>query len=115
MDWVSGKITYSATITTQADVSRDCDFANVTCASSVAAAAQAVLKALALLPASATASEYEGDHMWMNNGAAEMAFFSGGGWNYGAHAGVFALYYHTRAYSHWNLGFRSAYVDLPSE
>lgn len=90
MDWVSGKITYSATITTQADVSRDCDFANVTCASSVAAAAQAVLKALALLPASATASEYEGDHMWMNNGAAEMAFSSGGWWTNGADAGVFA-------------------------
>lgn len=115
MDWVSGKITYSATITTQADVSRDCDFANVTCASSVAAAAQAVLKALALLPASATASEYEGDHMWMNNGAAEMAFSSGGGWGFGADAGVFALGSTTRADSYWSLGFRSAYVDLPSE
>ena len=73
------------------------------------------MKALALLPASATASEYEGDHMWMNNGAAEMAFYSGGGWDGGAGAGVFALGYTPRANSSWGLGFRSAYVDLPSE
>ena len=115
MDWVSGKITYSATITTQADTSRDCDFANVTCASSVAAAAQAVLKALALLPASATASEYEGDHMWMNNGADEVAFYSGGRWSHGAEAGIFALGSGARSDSYWSIGFRSAYVDLPSE
>lgn len=115
MDWVSGKITYSATITTQADTGRDCAFASVTCASSVSTAAQAVLKALALLPASTTASEYADDHMWMNNGAAEMAFYSGGIWAYGAIAGVFALGYGPRAGSYWGLGFRSAYVDLPSE
>lgn len=116
LDWVSGKITYSATITTQADASRDCAFASVTCASSVSAAAQAVLKALAFLPASATASEYEDDHMWMNNGADERAFFSGGGWNGGAYAGLFALYgNYPRSGSYWNLGFRSAYVDLPTE
>lgn len=116
LDWVSGKITYSATITTQADASRDCAFASVTCASSVSAAAQAVLKALAFLPASATASEYEDDHMWMNNGADERAFYSGGYWGYGAIAGLFALGGGgPRSNSGWNLGFRSAYVDLPTE
>ena len=116
LDWVSGKITYSATITTQTDTSRDCAFASVTCASSVSAAAQAVLKALAFLPASATASEYEDDHMWMNNGADERAFFSGGRWNGGADAGLFALGGNTpRSGSGWDLGFRSAYVDLPTE
>lgn len=116
LDWVSGKITYSATITTQADASRDCAFASVTCASSVSAAAQAVLKALAFLPASATASEYEDDHMWMNNGADERAFFSGGTWTTGANAGLFALYgFSPRSSSNWSLGFRSAYVDLPTE
>lgn len=116
LDWVSGKITYSATITTQADTSRDCAFASVTCASSVSAAAQAVLKALAFLPASATASEYEDDHMWMNNGADERAFYSGGYWDNGAHAGLFALDGDDpRSNSNWLLGFRSAYVDLPTE
>ena len=53
--------------------------------------------------------------MWMNNGADERAFCSGGDWTNGAYAGVFALYYDARSYSTWTLGFRSAYVDLPSE
>ena len=82
----------------------------------MAAAAQAVLKALALLPASATASEYAGDHMWMNNGADERAFYSGGNWNAGASAGLFAVTGdNPRSGSYWALGFRSAYVNLPSE
>ena len=75
-----------------------------------------MLKALAFLPASATASEYEDDHMWMNNGADERAFYSGGDWTGGAYAGLFALGGdNPRSYSHWTLGFRSAYVDLPTE
>lgn len=115
LDWVSSKITYSATITTQADTSRDCAFGNITCASSVADAAKAVLQALALLPASTTASEYKDDHVWINNGADERAFFSGGNWNTGSYAGVFALNGLTpRSRSDRGVGFRSAYVDLPS-
>lgn len=75
-----------------------------------------MLKALAFLPASATASEYEDDHMWMNNGADERAFFSGGDWANGAYAGLFALGGNgPRSNSTWLLGFRSAYVDLPTE
>ena len=75
-----------------------------------------MLKALALLPASATASEYEDDHMWMNNGADERAFSSGGGWGNGANAGLFALNgYAPRSSSGWDIGFRSAYVALPTE
>ena len=75
-----------------------------------------MLKALAFLPASATASEYEDDHMWMNNGADERAFFSGGNWGGGAGAGLFALGGgNPRSSSGWDLGFRSAYVDLPTE
>lgn len=113
MDWVSSKITYSATITTQADTSRSCQFKDVTCASSVSAAAQAVLKALALLPEDNTDS-YGSDNMWMNNGADERAFVSGGGWTYGAGAGVFALLgYNPRSHSYSGIGFRSAFVKLP--
>lgn len=52
----------------------------------------------------------------MNNGADERAFFSGGPWGNGALAGLFALYGHSpRSYSSWNVGFRSAYVALPTE
>lgn len=114
MDWVNNKITYSATITTQADQGRECEFKDVTCAASVAAAAQAVLKALALLPEDNTDS-YGGGHMWMNNGADERAFFAGADWHSGAKAGVFALdgdYPRSGAYGF--IGFRSAFVKLPS-
>ncbi len=37
-----------------------------------------------------------------------VAFYSGGNWNNGANAGVFALNYNARSNSNWNLGFRSA-------
>ena len=45
-----------------------------------------------------------------------VAFYSGGNWNNGANAGLFALNGSTpRSTSGWGLGFRSAYVDLPTE
>ena len=45
-----------------------------------------------------------------------VAFYSGGHWFNGAGAGLFALGgYNPRSYSGWFLGFRSAYVDLPTE
>ena len=54
--------------------------------------------------------------MWMNNGADERAFYSGGDWSNGASAGLFALGGNgPRSGSGWDLGFRSAYVDLPTE
>lgn len=37
-----------------------------------------------------------------------VAFYSGGKWDNGANAGVFALNCNTRSNSNWNLGFRSA-------
>lgn len=113
MDWVSNKLTYSATLTAQSDTGRSCSFKDVTCASSVSAAAQEVLKALALLPEDNTDS-YGGDIFYFNNGADERAFFSGGFWFTGANAGVFALNgLDPRSNSNWAVGFRSAFVKLP--
>lgn len=112
MDWVSSKLTYSATITTQADTGRNCSFKDVTCASSVAAAAQMVLKALALLPEDSTDS-YGGDNVWFNNGADERLPLCGGGWADGATAGVFNLTLsNPRSNAYGAIGFRSAFVNL---
>ena len=45
-----------------------------------------------------------------------VAFYSGGSWGTGAGAGLFAVGgAYPRSYSGWGLGFRSAYVDLPTE
>ena len=51
----------------------------------------------------------------MNNGAPERSFFCGGCWNYGSRAGVFFLYgYYARSGALASIGFRSAFVKLPS-
>ena len=114
MDWVSSKCVYTTTLTTQADTGRGCTFVSISCDSTVADAAQSVLKALALMPDD-TSFDYEGDYFWFNNGAAERTFFSGGHWNYGAGAGLFCLYGTIpRSHAYASIGFRSAFVKLPS-
>jgi len=115
LDYISSKWTYSTTITSSVDsTSRNCPFVNVTCDATISAAAQAVLKALALMPDD-TAFDYEGDYFYFNNGVAERSFYSGGNWNNGTSAGLFALsgsYPRSHAVAHF--GFRSAFVKLPS-
>ena len=115
LDYISSKWTYSTTITSSVDsTSRNCLFVNVACDATISAAAQAVLKALALMPDD-TAFDYEGDYFYFNNGAAERSFYSGGNWNYGAFAGLFGLHGGSpRSSANANIGFRSAFVKLPS-
>jgi hypothetical protein len=115
IDWLNSKWTYSTSITVKADASHDCDFVNLTCDSTISDAAQAVLRTLALLPVAG--EDYEGDHVWMNNGAAERCFCAGGYFfGYAARAGVFALDGHyPRSNSIAGVGFRSAFAKLPSD
>ena len=115
LDYISSKWTYSTTITSSVDsTSRNCLFVNVTCDATISAAAQAVLKALALMPDD-TAFDYEGDYFYFNNGAAERSFCSGGYWNHGTNAGVFNLVgSNPRSTANAGVGFRSAFVKLPS-
>ena len=115
LDYISSKWTYSTTITSSVDsTSRNCLFVNVTCDATISAAAQAVLKALALMPDD-TAFDYEGDYFYFNNGAAERSFCSGGHWNSGTNAGLFTPHGHNpRSGAFAYIGFRSAFVKLPS-
>lgn len=112
LDYVSSKWTYSTTISSLADQSRSCLFANVTCTAAIGAATKVLLRSLALLPdEGATEADYEGDYYWLNNGVAERCVVRGGNWNSGANAGVF--YFDgldSRADVYWNVGFRSAYI-----
>lgn len=115
MDYISSKWTYTAnTITSQSDSSRSCAFVNVTCDSTISDEAKAVLMALTMLPDD-TSFDYEGDYMWANNGAAERAFGSGGYYGVGTDAGVFCRSgNYARSNAHVGIGFRCAYVKLPS-
>ena len=71
-----------------------------------------MLRALALLPDSdVTTDVYEGDYMWWNNGVAERCVDRGGGWSYGANAGVFSLNgNNSRGRADTGIGFRAAYI-----
>lgn len=114
LDYVSSKWTYSTSITSSSDSSRNCAFKDVTCDATIDDAAKAVLIALTLLPDDPS-FDYEGDTFYANNGGAERAFHSGGHYPYTANAGVFYRSgYYPRTVTYANIGFRSAYVQLPS-
>ena len=110
LDYVSGKWTYSTSITSSEDSGRSCAFRNVTFTSDIKEAAQELLRALAMLPVTGDTS-YGGDYLWANNGAAERFAFRGGNWNNGVNAGVFYVsgsYHRSRVDT--SVGFRSAYI-----
>ena len=113
MDTVSGKLTYSVTITTQVNDYKSCIFGNVTCDATISDAAKNTLYALALLPYDSTSANYEGDYIYYNNGAEERSFYCGGNYSSGTSSGVFyASGSSPRSNSSGIIGFRSAFVEL---
>lgn len=114
LDYISGKWTYTTTIA-HATTSNGCAFKDVTCDSSIGAAAKLLLQALAMLPDTALTGDgidatYGGDYFYANNGEAERCLRRGGGWHYGAAAGVFNSYLGLpRSVVGADLGGRSAF------
>ena len=107
--WIDG------TISSQSDSSRNCNFEDVAADAGLHADTVLLLQALGLLKYDSTVGAYSGDKFYANNGADERAFICGGRWNNGAEAGVFycngTL---ARSLTGAYLGFRSAFVNLPS-
>ena len=114
LDYVSNHWQWDTTISSQDDSSRSATFASTTCSGNISATAKELLYALCLMPASSTATDYSGDYFYANNGADERAFYAGGSYSTGANAGVFYLSVNARSGTNPTVGFRSAYVDLPS-
>lgn len=107
--WVEG------TISSQSDSSRNCAFESVSADAALGADTVLLLQALGLLKYDSSAGAYNGDYFYANNGADERAFFCGGSWSGGANAGVFfCLGRSDRSFTYADLGFRSAFVELPS-
>ena len=107
--WIEG------TISSQSDSSRNCAFESVSADAALGADAVLLLQALGLLKYDNSAGAYNGDYFYANNGADERAFICGGSWGNGAYAGVFFCYgSYDRSYTNATIGFRSAYVELPS-
>lgn len=116
IDKVSSHAQYDTTISSAADSS--CLFADVTASANISSAAKEVLIAYGLLPDSSTAADYNGDYFYWNSTAAatERLFGAGGVYGYGSRAGVFYLYGSsgTRTSAYADVGFRSAFVTLPT-
>ena len=111
LDNVSGVWTYSTGITNTIDESRSCLFGNITCTAAISDAAKVVLRALAMLPdKGATASDYEGDLVWYNNGANERVVARGGYHANEGGSGVFSVSCYPRMNTSNRVGFRSAYI-----
>lgn len=116
MNWTGSVWQWSTTVPVDAtNTYHGCTFESVTVDATVSADAQLMLQALGLYKHDNTEGAYEGDYMNANCCEAERSFYCGGRWNRGAAAGVFNLYGSDgRADSSGNLGFRSAFVKLPT-
>ena len=115
IDWVSSHAQYDTSISDSAPGGHSCTFESVTCSANIDDSAKLVLQALGMFKYDSTAGAYNGDYFYFNNAEAERCFFRGGTWASGASAGVFCSYGHyPRSFSYANVGFRSAFVKLPT-
>ena len=103
----SGAIKYGS-----AGITTDGQFKSATVASGVTI--PALVKALALFPNDA-ADTYRDDYYYVST-SGECLFFRGGFYDDYHYAGVFYCYgSYSRSYANGDLGFRSAFVELPTE
>ncbi len=94
---------------------KDCTFESITADASIGTAATLLLQALGLLKYDAGSGAYASDRFYANSYEAERSFCCGGYWSSGAVAGVFYCNgYTVRTDTGDSLGFRSAFVELPS-
>ena len=114
MDWISSKLTYSTNITTKEDAGRSCTFANIVCDATIGDSAKLLLQNLGMLQYGSEAELFASHLCWFNNGAAERFFYSGGS-PHNSSYGLASFYgNYPRSYSTWYVGFRAAFVRLPT-
>ena len=117
LDIVSGHIQWSKTITTRNKDSDwpSCSFAAITCDSTISDAAKLVLQCLGMLPYKATDLCAKAGHQcWFRNLDAERAFSSGGRWSNSSFGLASFNGHNPRSNSRTNIGFRAAFVKLPT-
>lgn len=116
LDFISSKFTWvTGAISNLSDTGRGCSFENVSVDSTVCAAAILMLQALGLYKYDTTSGAYESDYFYWNNGAAERSLLCGGSWHFGVSAGLFCPRGDNgREGSNHHVGFRAAFVELPT-
>jgi len=114
MDYVSSKITYDTTISSQSDSSRNCNFTAISFSANISDEAKSLLIALGMAPKTGTIVPSSNQTCYFNNGAAERSFLRGG--SYYSTADGFASFNggYDRSDSGGSFGFRSAYCELPA-
>lgn len=111
MDNVSGKLTYSTTLTDASKGEHNCDFQSITCTSDISDSAKNILRANGMLPVG-SADFTQGKWCYWNNAQSERSFCRGGCYYYSGDG--FPSFYgiNPRSYSDGSVGFRLAYVKL---
>lgn len=97
------------------DTYKACTLENITCSEDISDDAKLMLQALGLFKYVTTAGAYGGDFVYMSSIEAERSFCCGGHYFIGAFAGVFFAFGNFgRTSSISSIGFRSAFVNLPT-
>ena len=118
MDWINSKLTYSTSKTNDTgsgdNLYSSCTFANIVCDGTISDAAKLLLANLGLYMYEGNTELFSSHLSYMNNGAAERLFSSGGGYgNSSAGMASFGGHY-ARSGQGAAIGFRSAYCKLPA-
>lgn len=109
-DWLNSKITLATSTTDDGTTSRSTGYKDLALESGLSV--PTIIKELILYPDSPGSDVYGGDARWVTFGDERLPF-CGGGWRYGAGAGVFYVYLgNPRSTAYGDIGFRSAFVDL---
>ena len=118
MDCQSQKLVYNTSITgatgSGTSTYSSCTFANISCASAISDAAKLLLQNLGFLMYG-TESELFASHLnYWDNTQAERSFCSGGDWHYSSYGAASFNGNNARSYSSGGIGFRAAFVKLPT-
>ena len=113
--WDGSKWTLTSNAPADDTTYHGCTLESVVCDSTIGDAAKLLLQALGIFKYDATSGAYSGDYIYFDVTQAERSFFCGGNWSIGAYAGVFFLLgSYARSNSLALIGFRSAFVNLPT-
>ena len=114
MDWVSNKLTYATSISDASRGEHNCTFANIVCGSGIGANAKLLLQNLGILQYGDT-NELFSTHLVYFNNEQDERLFSSGGYYFNTSYGLASfLGYYARSYAYGSIGFRAAYVNLPT-
>lgn len=114
MDWISNKLTYSTSITDASPGQHSCAFANIVCDATISDDAKLLLANLGMYQYTGATELFSGHLCYFDNAQDERCFICGGIWlNSSSGLASFNGHY-ARSTSFNSIGFRSAYIKLPS-